>query len=81
MCVIHPPGRIAERAARTSVFWVMASQASQRSAPIGPLHGVGRLISRDERDARVEAELTTPEGVVVARARVDLRILKSRTNP
>lgn len=37
MCVIHPPGRIAERAARTSVFWVMASQASQRSAPIGPL--------------------------------------------
>jgi hypothetical protein len=37
MCMIDPAGQIAERAAGTSVLWVVASQASQRSGPIGPL--------------------------------------------
>jgi len=49
-----------------------------KPAPIGPLSGTARLISKDERDAHVEAEILSPEGVVVARATAHLRILKRR---
>jgi uncharacterized protein (TIGR00369 family) len=45
-----------------------------RPAPIGPLNGAGRLVAQDEREARVETELATADGVVVARAVAELTI-------
>jgi uncharacterized protein (TIGR00369 family) len=46
-----------------------------KPAPLGELIASARLISRDERNARSEAELATPDGIVLAKAVADLRIL------
>ena len=40
-----------------------------------------RLIRRDERSAEVEAELTDPDGQIVASARAELRIVPRKTGP
>ena len=43
-------------------------------APLGDLLATARVVTRDERNAEVEAELKTPNGVVVANATAKLRI-------
>jgi uncharacterized protein (TIGR00369 family) len=43
-------------------------------APLGDLLATARVVARGERDAQVEAELKTPDGVVVANAKAKLRI-------
>jgi len=47
-----------------------------KPAPVGPLHATARVIAKDGRTAGVEAELTRPDGIVVARAVAYLRIVK-----
>jgi uncharacterized protein (TIGR00369 family) len=46
-----------------------------KPAPIGPLRATARIVARDDRDAQVEAEITTADGVVVARATATLKII------
>ena len=48
------------------------------AAPLGPLTVAVRTVSNDGRDAEVEAEVTKPDGAVVARGVAQLRILKRR---
>jgi uncharacterized protein (TIGR00369 family) len=43
-------------------------------APIGPLRAVARIVARDETNAEVEADIATPEGLLVARGTALLRI-------
>ena len=47
-----------------------------KPAPVGPLTASVRIVSRDDRDAELEAALAAPDGVVVARATAKFRILK-----
>ena len=49
-----------------------------KPAPVGPLTATVRIVSRDDRNAEVEAELAGPDGVVVARGVARLRILSRR---
>jgi uncharacterized protein (TIGR00369 family) len=49
-----------------------------KPAPIGPLLATARVVAKDDREAEVEAELTTPDGDVLARATARLRILRRR---
>ncbi|MCB1540003.1 MAG: PaaI family thioesterase [Rhodoblastus sp.] len=49
-----------------------------KPAPIGQLEGSARIAARDERNIHVDAELATPAGVVVARARATLRLVPRR---
>jgi uncharacterized protein (TIGR00369 family) len=49
-----------------------------KPAPIGPLRATARVVALDDRDAEVEAELTTPDGDVLARATARLRILRRK---
>jgi acyl-coenzyme A thioesterase PaaI-like protein len=46
-----------------------------KPAPIGPLRATARIISLDDRNAEVEAEIAGPDETVVARAAARLRIL------
>jgi uncharacterized protein (TIGR00369 family) len=49
-----------------------------RPASVGPIHGVGRVTHYHERDAESEAELSTPDGTVAARATAKFRIVRRR---
>ena len=49
-----------------------------KPASVGPLTATAWIVSNDGRDAEVEAELSGPDGVVVARGVARLRILKRR---
>ena len=49
-----------------------------RPAPLGSLRAEARLVAIDDRKAEVEAEISTPEGEVVARAMAILRILERK---
>ena len=49
-----------------------------KPAPLGELIGSARIASRNERDVHIETELATPAGLVVARARATMRIIKRR---
>ncbi len=52
-----------------------------KPAPVGPLRATARIVAQDERNAEVEAEITTVEGDVLARATAQLRILRRREAP
>ena len=47
-------------------------------APIGAFEAQARVAGRAERNVYIDAELATAEGVVVARARATMRIVKRR---
>lgn len=49
-----------------------------KPAPIGAFEAQARVAGRDERNVYIDAELATAEGVVVARARATMRIVKRR---
>jgi len=49
-----------------------------KPAPIGPIRAAARIVASDERNATVDAELTTSDGEVVARGSVLLRILRRK---
>jgi len=49
-----------------------------RPAPLGSLRAEARLVAIDDRKAEVEAEISTPEGEIVARAMAILRILERK---
>ncbi len=49
-----------------------------KPAPIGAFEAQARVAGRDERNVYIDAELATTEGVVVARARATMRIVKRR---
>ncbi|MDE2362439.1 MAG: PaaI family thioesterase [Hyphomicrobiales bacterium] len=49
-----------------------------KPAPLGTLEAQARVIARDERNVHIEAELATPDRVIVARARATMRIVKRR---
>ena len=49
-----------------------------KPAPLGPLDARAQVVSRDERNVIVDAELSAPDGLVVARATATLRIVKRR---
>jgi len=66
----------------TAEFTAVTQQlttAFVKPAPIGPLRATARVVAMDDRDAEVEAELTTPDGEVVARATARLRILRRKS--
>ena len=46
-----------------------------KPAALGEIVGVARVVSRDDRDAVVEGELTDATGRVVATARVEFRMM------
>ena len=48
-------------------------------ALLGELCGVGRIVSHVERDAESDAELSMPDGTVVARATAKFRIVPRRS--
>ena len=62
-----PPGRTA--------VTVQLNTSFLKPAPIGPLRATARIISLDDRNAEVEAEIAGPDETVVARAAARLRIL------
>jgi uncharacterized protein (TIGR00369 family) len=43
---------------------------------IGPLRATSRIVSRNARMAHVEAQLTSESGLVLAKAKAELRIVK-----
>jgi len=47
-----------------------------KPAPVGPLCATTRIVKKDERDATVEGEIATRDGVTVARGCARLRILR-----
>ena len=49
-----------------------------KPAPIGPLCAAARIVTKEDRDATVEVEITTPDGEVVTRGSAHLRILRRR---
>ena len=49
-----------------------------KPAPLGALDARAQVVLRDERNVVIDAELTAPDGVVVARARATMRIVKRR---
>jgi uncharacterized protein (TIGR00369 family) len=49
-----------------------------KPAPVGAFESAARIVSRDDRNVHIDAELATPDGVVVARARATMRIVKRR---
>lgn len=49
-----------------------------KPAPIGAFEGSARVAARDDRNVFIEAELGTPDGTIVARARATMRIVKRR---
>jgi uncharacterized protein (TIGR00369 family) len=49
-----------------------------KPAPLGPLDACARIVERDDRDVSIAAELTAPDGTIVARAQVTMRIIKRR---
>jgi uncharacterized protein (TIGR00369 family) len=49
-----------------------------KPAPIGPLCAAARIVRKDDRDATVEAEITSPDGEVVVRGSAQLRILRRK---
>jgi uncharacterized protein (TIGR00369 family) len=51
----------------------------ERPARTGVLIVEARVIAKDDRDATVEAEVSSPDGTIVARGRAKLRIRKRPT--
>jgi uncharacterized protein (TIGR00369 family) len=49
-----------------------------KPANIGPLRATSRIVSRDARSADVAAELTTENGLVLATAKAELRIVAKK---
>lgn len=49
-----------------------------KPAPIGAFEAQARVAARDDRNVVIEAELATAQGVVVARARATMRIVRRR---
>ena len=49
-----------------------------KPAPIGALEGTARIVSCDDRDVTIDAELATLDGLVVARARARMRIVRRK---
>jgi len=49
-----------------------------KPALVGPLCATARVLARDDRSAEVEAEIATPDGVVVARAIARWRIFRRK---
>ena len=49
-----------------------------KPAPLGALEARARVLSRDDRDVTIAAELATPDGTMVARATATMRIVKRR---
>jgi uncharacterized protein (TIGR00369 family) len=49
-----------------------------KPAPVGPLRGSARVLAKDERSAELEAEIITPDDVVVARATAYFRIFQRK---
>lgn len=47
-----------------------------KAASVGPIIATASVVSRTERDMVVEAELVDAQGVTVARATAELRVLK-----
>lgn len=47
-------------------------------AAAGDLHGWGRILTLGERDAESEAQVSTPEGEIVARATAKFRVVPRR---
>ena len=52
-----------------------------KPAALGEIFATGRLVSRDERSAQAEAELSDANGQIVATARAELRIRPRRVEP
>ena len=48
----------------------------EKPARVGVLTVEARVVSKDDRDATVEAEVLSPDGTIVARGRARLRIRK-----
>ena len=48
-------------------------------ASVGEIHGVGRIARLGERDAASEAEVSMPDGTVVARATAKFRVVRRRS--
>ncbi len=49
-----------------------------KPASIGPLRATSRVVKRDARSANVEAQLTNDEGLVLAIAKAELRIVPKK---
>ena len=49
-----------------------------KPAPVGSLRGSARIIARDEKSAELEAEILTPDRVVIARATAHFRIFRRK---
>jgi uncharacterized protein (TIGR00369 family) len=49
-----------------------------KPASIGPLHAMSRIVRRDARSADVEAQLANDDGLVLATAKVELRIVPKK---
>lgn len=51
-----------------------------KPAPVGAFEASARVAARDERNVFIDAELATPDGTIVARARATMRIVKRRNS-
>lgn len=51
-----------------------------KPAPIGAFEASARVAERDDRNVYIDAELATPDGTIVARARATMRIVKRRNS-
>jgi uncharacterized protein (TIGR00369 family) len=49
-----------------------------KPAPLGAFEARAQVVSRDDREVKIDAELATPDGVVVARATATMRIVKRK---
>ena len=49
-----------------------------KPAPLGPLEARAHIVARDDRNVRIEAEIMSPAGVVVARAQAVMRVIRRR---
>jgi uncharacterized protein (TIGR00369 family) len=50
-----------------------------KPASIGPLRATSRIVRRDDRSADTEAQLTSEDGLVLASARAELRIVRRKS--
>ena len=49
-----------------------------KPARIGPLRAISHILERDERNAEVAAQLTNEDGLVLATAKAELRIVRRK---